>query len=127
MNQNYRNNDKSTENERRIDHLVDIVEKKTRTERHLEQYSDISSPDNIENARKIQDSRDNEIKNLKNIIVNGENSNNNYLENTEKRFRYTEGYLNHNAEHMDDKSFNNAKEKQEHRKEQMDALNKNNS
>ena len=43
-----------------------------------------------------------------------------HLENTEKRFIYTEGYLNHNADHMDREAFENAKRKQEHRKEQLD-------
>lgn len=114
---------KSVENERRVDHLVNIVEKKTRTERHLEEHSDISSSEaNLEHARRIQMERQNEIDNLKNIIANGENVNNDYLNNTEKRFRYTEGYLNHNSDHMDKQSFKNAKEKQEHRKEQLDSL-----
>lgn len=111
------------ENERRIDHLANLVEKQTRTERHLEQHTDISSsPENIEHAKQIQQEREGEIENLKNKIAHGENSSNNYKENTEKRYLYTEGYLNHNADHMDKESFNNAKEKQEHRKEQLDSL-----
>ena len=114
---------KSVENERRVDHLVNLVEKQTRTERHLEEHSDISkSPENIEHAKQINEDRQNEIDNLKNILAHGENYNNDYKENTEKRFLYSEGYLNHNAQHMDDRSFKNAKAKQEHRKEQMDQL-----
>lgn len=110
--------------ERRVDHLVNLVEKQTRTERHLEEHSDISSSrENIEHAREVNEERQCEIENLKNILAHGENYNNDYKENTEKRLLYTEGYLNHNAEHMDDKSFKNAKEKQEHRKEQLDQLN----
>lgn len=109
--------------ERRVDHLVNLVEKQTRTERHLEEHSDISSsPDNIEHAKKINEERQCEIDNLKNILAHGENCNNDYKENTQKRFLYTEGYLNHNAEHMDNETFINAKEKQEHRKEQLDQL-----
>jgi hypothetical protein len=115
--------DKSRENERRVDHLVNLVERKTRTERHLEEHSDISSsPENIEHAKDIQRVREQEIDNLKNILSHGEGGRESQLENTEKRFRYTEGYLNHNADHMDDQAFKNAKEKQEHRKEQMDRL-----
>lgn len=115
--------DRGLEKERRVEHLVNLVERKTRTERHLEEHSDISSsPENVEHARKINEERDNEIENLKNILAHGENYNNSHKENTEKRLRYTEGYLNHNAEHMDDKSFNNAKQKQEHRKEQLDQM-----
>jgi hypothetical protein len=106
-----------------VEHLVNLVEKQTRTERHLEEHSDIShSPDNIEHAKQVNEERQGEIDNLKNILAHGENCNNDYKENTEKRLIYTEGYLNHNAEHMDEKSFKNAKEKQEHRKEQLDQL-----
>lgn len=110
-------------NERRIDHLRNIVEKQTRTERHLEEHSDISkSPENIAHVKEIQQDRENEIQNLKDIIVHGDQNNNKQLENTEKRFVYTEGYLNHNAEHMDMESFKNIKSKQEHRIEQMDNM-----
>lgn len=123
MNNGNGSNNKGEQNERRIDHLVNLVEKQTRTERHLEEHSDISSSEeNLEHARQLQEERQCEIDNLKNIIANGENVNNDYLGNTEKRFCYTEGYLNHNADHMDGKSYQNAKEKQEHRKEQMDQL-----
>lgn len=113
---------KKLENERRLEHLSGLVERQTRTERHLEQYSNISSPDNIEHARKVQQRREQEIENLKDIIVNGENSNNDQLENTEKRYTFTEGYISHNADHMDKKTLKQAKEKQEHRKEQIDFL-----
>jgi hypothetical protein len=122
-NNNNNKNTKGIENERRIDHLVNIVERQTRTERHLEQNSDIPrSPENIEHVKQVQEERQHEIDNLKNKIAYGENSSNNYKENTEKRLLFTEGYLNHNADHMDDQAFKNAKEKQEHRKEQLDNL-----
>lgn len=111
------------ENERRIDHLVNLVERQTRTERHLEQHSDISkSQENIEHAKQLQSERQEEIDNLKNKIAYGDNASNNYKENTEKRLLYTEGYLNHNAENMDEKTFKNTKRKQEHRKEELDRL-----
>lgn len=115
--------DRGLENERRVDHLINLVERKTRTERHLEEHSDISSsPENIEHAKDIQRVREQEIDNLKNILSHGEGGREDQLQNTEKRFRYAEGYLNHNADHMDDESFKNTREKQEHRKEQMDRL-----
>ena len=114
---------KELEKERRVDHLVNLVEKQTRTERHLEEHSDISSsPDNIEHAKQVNEERQSEIDNLKNILAHGENFNNDHKENTEKRLLYSEGYLNHNAEHMDETTFKNAKAKQEHRKEQLDQL-----
>ncbi len=109
------------ENERRLEHLENLVEKQTRTERHLEEHADIShSKANIEHVKALQQERQNEIRHLKDKIVYGDNCSNDYMENTEKRFLYTEGYLNHNAEHMDRKSFDNTKAKQEHRKEQLD-------
>jgi hypothetical protein len=109
--------------ERRVDHLVNLVEKKTRTERHLEEHADISkSQENIDHAKKLNEERQEKIDNLKNILAHGENCNNHEKENTEKRLLYTEGYLNHNAEHMDQNAFKNAKEKQEHRKEQLDQM-----
>lgn len=111
------------ENERRIDHLVNLVERQTRTERHLEQHSDISkSHENIEHAKQLQSERQEEIDNLKNKIAYGDNASNAYKENTEKRLLYTEGYLNHNAENMDEETFKNTKRKQEHRKEELDRL-----
>lgn len=113
----------SIKKERRVDHLVNLVEKQTRTQRHLEEHSDISSsPENIEHAKQVNQERQGEIENLKNILAHGENVNNNYKQNTEKRLLYTEGYLNHNADHMNDKSFKNTKEKQENRKNQLDQL-----
>ncbi len=109
--------------ERQVNHLVNLVEKQIRTQRHLEEHSDItSSQENLEHARKLNEERQNEINNLKNILVYGNNINNDYKNNTEKRFLYTEGYLNHNADHMDELSFKNAKAKQENRKTQLDQL-----
>lgn len=116
-------NSRCIENERRIDHLVNLVERQTRTERHLEQHSDISkSKENIRHAKELQSQRQQEIENLKNKIAYGDNASNNYKENTEKRLLYTEGYLNHNAEGMDEETFKNTKRKQEHRKEELDRL-----
>lgn len=114
---------KGLENERRIEHLENLVEKQTRTERHLEEHSDISSsPENLEHARELNRERQNEIDDIKNILAHGENYNNDYKENTEKRLKYSEGYLEHNADHMDQQSLKNAKEKNEHRKEQLKQM-----
>lgn len=121
-NDNKRDN-QGLENERRIDHLENLVEKKTRTERHLEEHSDISSsPENIEHAKQLQQVRQQEIDNIKNKVAHGENSSNDYLENTQKRYNYTEGYLEHNASDMDKEDLKNAKERQNHRKDQIDQL-----
>jgi hypothetical protein len=116
-------NIKGLENERRVDHLVNLVEKSTRTERHLEEHSDIpKSRENMQHVKELQNERKEQIENLKNIIAYGENqSAKEQMKNTEKRLLYTEGYLNHNADHMDKETFKNTKEKQEHRKEQLDS------
>ncbi|HSQ33813.1 MAG TPA: hypothetical protein VLM81_02860, partial [Peptostreptococcaceae bacterium] len=53
------------DNSRRIDHLINLVDKHTRTERHLEQYSSISSPESLQKAKEVQQNRESEIKNLK--------------------------------------------------------------
>ncbi len=122
MNKGSRDN-RSLENERRVDHLCNLVEKQTRTERHLEEHSDISSsPSNIEHAKEVQKEREQEIGNLKDILAHGENARDRQLENTRKRFLYAEGYLNHNADHMEEQAFINAKERQKHRMEQMDQM-----
>lgn len=114
---------KELENERRIDHLVNLVERSTRTERHLEEHSDISkSKKNIEHVKQLQRERKDQIENLKDIIAHGDNnSREEHLRNTEKRYRYAEGYLRNNADKMDEETYKNAIEKQEHRKEQLDS------
>lgn len=116
--------DLQSENGRRVDNLIDLVEKHTRTERHLEQFegSGITSPENIDHAKKVQSSREEEIDHLKNIITTGHHSNNDELENVKKNFEYTEGYLNHNSDTMSSDTLKSTKEKQEHRKEQIDHL-----
>lgn len=110
------------ENSRRIDELVNTVERYTRTERHLEQHSDIASPEQVEHAKEVQNEREEQIENLKNIIAYGEHSNNNEYENIEKNYNYTQGYLNHNQDHMNSSAIDKVKEKQDHRKDQMKFL-----
>lgn len=117
---NRRKTKDSHENERRIEHLENLVERRTRTKRHLEQYSNISSPDNIDHANRIQNKREEEIENLKEKIVYGDKASNDQEKNVEKRYRYTQGYLDNNSENMDLETLKNTEEKQEHRKEQMD-------
>lgn len=58
--------------ERKLDELINIVEGHTRTERHLEQYSDIGNPKNVDHARKIQNQREEQIEELKSSIINKE-------------------------------------------------------
>ena len=110
------------ENARRIDELVDLVEKHTRTERHLEQHSDISSAEQIEHSKEVQCEREHQISNLKNIIAYGQHESDNDLENLEKNYHYTQGYLSNSQDHMNEEDLERAIEKQEHRKDQMKFL-----
>jgi hypothetical protein len=110
-------------NERRIEELMNINNRYVRTERHLEQHSDISNPDNLEHSEQIQQERLQQMDNLKNIIAYGKHEQEDQEENLRKRMEYTDGYLNHNAQRMDKETLEKTLEKQEHRKEQMDFMN----
>ena len=110
-------------NERRIDELLNINERYVRTERHLEQHSDISNPENLENSERIQQERLEQMENLKNIIAYNKHEQNNEEENIRRNLEYTDGYINHNAERMDSETMGKTLEKQEHRKEQLDFMN----
>jgi hypothetical protein len=116
------NKRESREDANRVDQLIDLVEKHTRTERHLEQHSDISDPENLEHAEKIQKEREDEIDNLRNIIAYDEHKNSSEVDNLERNIKYTGGYLSHNADHMEEKTLKRTQKKQENRKEQLDRL-----
>ena len=60
--------DKNLKKDRQLDNLVNLVENHTRTERHLEQYSEIGDKENKEHAKDIQDIREDEIDNLRNKL-----------------------------------------------------------
>lgn len=110
-------------NERRIEELMNINNRYVRTERHLEQHSDISNPDNLEHSEQVQQERQQQMDNLKTIIAYGKHEQEDQEDNLRKRMEYTDGYLNHNAQHMDKETLEKTLEKQEHRKEQMDFMN----
>jgi len=110
-------------NERRIEELMNINNRYVRTERHLEQHSDISNPNNLRHSEQIQQERLQQMDNLKNIIAYGKHEQENQEENIRKRLEYTDGYLNYNAQHMDKETLEKTLEKQEHRKEQLDFMN----
>lgn len=113
------------ENERRVDDLINLVENKTRTERHLEQHSDIGDPDRLPHVYEVQSAREEQIENLKSAIVYGDNTKNDtqdQLESLKKNYTFSQGYLEHNGEHMDPQALQNLKTKQNNRKEQIDIL-----
>lgn len=110
------------ENARRIDQLIELVELHTRTERHLEQHSDVSTLDNLKHTIKVQEEREEEIQNLKNIVAYGKHEKHNEMENIMKNFIFTDRYLQHHSDHMDDETLENTIEKQENRKDQLNPL-----
>jgi hypothetical protein len=113
------------ENAHRIDQLMDLVERHTRTKRHLEQHSDITNLNELQHAFKIQEEREKRIDHLKDIIVYGKHEVND-MSNLQRNFKYTNNYLKHHEAHMDETTLENTREKQEHRKEQMEFMHQNN-
>jgi len=69
-------NNEQEKNERKLDNIINIVEKHTRTERHLEQYSDISTPENKQKAIEKQSLREKQIEELKGQIIAGKQNEN---------------------------------------------------
>ncbi|HZJ57270.1 MAG TPA: hypothetical protein VFD89_03410 [Clostridia bacterium] len=109
-------------NERRIDELLDISNRYVRTQRHLEEHSDISDPDNLRHAHKIQEEREDRMENLKNIIAYGKHEEVDETENLERNLEFADGYLENNASRMDELTLDKTREKQAHRKEQLEFL-----
>lgn len=116
------NDSHKCEVENKVEQLIDVVENHTRTERHLEQHSEISSPKNIQHAEKVQKEREQEIEHLKNEIAHGDTYANNDFQNLKDNYDKTEEYMRYNSDHMTSENLGNMKEKQRHRKEQMDNL-----
>jgi hypothetical protein len=107
-------------NERRIEELLDINNRYVRTQRHLEQNTDIMPLDRLQHVFKIQEEREDRMENLKNIIAYDRHEGNGQAEILKKRLEYTDHYLQHHADHMDEFTLQKTNEKQEHRKEQLD-------
>ncbi|MBC8062662.1 MAG: hypothetical protein H7Y18_18675 [Clostridiaceae bacterium] len=120
MNDKRAGNKEETEN--KIESLINVVEKRERTERHLEEYSDEKGDEKLKSARRLQNIRDEEISNLKNNILGDESRNEKEVDNLKRNYEFSEGYLNNNEDHMKSQDIKNLKEKQEHRKEELDRL-----
>lgn len=119
----YDNDERSRiETANRIEELENIVESHTRTERHLEQHSDISSPENLREAKEKQAEREDHIEILEDKIVNNGRTDNNEAEGLEKNYTFAKGYMENNKEHMDPEALENLKEKQQNRRDKMDGL-----
>ena len=117
-----KNRNTGDQDEKRIDQLINLVDKHTRTERHLEQHSDIASPESIAHSEEIQREREEEIENLKNVIAHGKHVNVDEVENLQRNYEFTNGYLESNSDSMDSKTLERTKEKQENRSEQLNNI-----
>lgn len=106
----------------RVNELENLVEKHTRTERHLEQHSDISSDDSLKCSIEKQKKREGEIDALKSKIIFDDGGPTNEKENIQKNMFFSDGYINHNADHMSDVDLKNLKDKQENRKDTLNNL-----
>lgn len=107
--------------DRQLENLENLVENHTRTQRHLEQYSEIGNQKNRDNARKVQQVRETEIKTLENKIKGEDEkiSPQQHLENLKEKYYSTEGYIQKNKDNMNAEMLRNMQEKQQHREEQI--------
>ena len=109
------NFDENRKKDRQLDNLINLVENHTRTERHLEQYSHIGDKDNKEHARKIQEIREEQIEELRDKLNgNGDiQTREEQIENLERRYELTNGYINNNKDDMNAEALQNLEQKQE--------------
>lgn len=114
--------------DRKLDNLINIVEKHTRTERHLEQYSDIGNPLNKQNAREKQELREKQIDELKKQLTEEEKNaptKKQQVEDLKENYQFGQGYIENNKEHMDEIDLQNLEKRQENRKIQIENLEEN--
>ncbi|GIM28543.1 hypothetical protein CPJCM30710_12090 [Clostridium polyendosporum] len=110
---------KTCEIKNQVNQIIETVENYTRTQRHLEQNQDITSEEQKHQADRIQNERREEINNLTNKVVYGDNYNVNDKENLKENYEKAQTYMKYNAEHMSSEDLSNLKEKQMNRKEHL--------
>jgi hypothetical protein len=110
------------ENANRIDEIISTTEAYIRTERHLEQYSDINEAYNIKHTEEIQEKRKDDIKKLKNKIVFGETFETSEYKNLLDNYASTEEYIEKNLERLDTNSLERLERKQQNREGKMNEL-----
>lgn len=127
MNHN-KNNKEKEKKDKTMDNLINVVENHTRTERHLEQYSNIGNPQYKEMARDKQKVREKQINELKNQIIGTNNdalTKQEQMENLKQNYQFGKGYIESNKEHMNQNDLQNLQRRQENRKIQMENLEEN--
>lgn len=113
---------------KKLDNLINIVEKHTRTERHLEQYSNIGDPEYKEMARNKQNLREKQIDELKNQLKGVKNNTitkDEQIQDLKENYELGQGYLENNKNHMSQEDLENLEQRQENRKIQLENLEQN--
>ena len=115
-----------SDNKRKVDNLVNLVENHTRTKRHLEQYSHIGDPKFRDMAREKQNVRENQIEVLKEQLTNEHHkiSPDEHLENLKESYERSKNYLHNNLATLSYEQINNMAEKQKNQRNQMEQLSK---
>ena len=110
--------------ERKVDNLINLVENHTRTERHLEQYSEIGDPKFKYMAREKQNVREKQIESLKYQLTNEHQkiSPEEHLENLKENYTKTRNYLENNYDNMSNEQVHNMIEKQFNQEKQINQM-----
>lgn len=110
--------------ERKVDNLINLVENHTRTERHLEQYSEIGDPKFKDMAREKQAVRENQIESLKDQLNNEHHkiSSEEHLENLKENYEKTKNYFENNFENLSEEQASNMVKRQFNQEKQLDQM-----
>ncbi|MBO5141400.1 MAG: hypothetical protein J6C46_00085 [Clostridia bacterium] len=113
--------------EKKVDNLINLVENHTRTERHLEQYSEIGDPKFKDMAKEKQAVRENQIESLKDQLTNEHQkmSSEEHLENLKENYEKTKNYFEKNFENMSEEQARNMVKKQFNQEKQLDQMSRN--
>ena len=114
----------SNKKERKVDNLINLVENHTRTERHLEQYSNIGDSKYKEMAREKQNVREEQIESLKNQLTGNtpKMSFSEQLENLKENHEKTKHYIENNFKNMSEDQLRNMAESQINQAKQIDVM-----
>ncbi len=118
------NNNNTNEKDKKIDNLINLVENHTRTQRHLEQYSNIGNHAYKEMAENKQKVRENQIDILKKQLSNNADklTVDEQINNIAENYNRSEEYLQNNFNNMPQNDINNIEEKQKNRLDQINNL-----
>ena len=118
-------NSENQKKENQVDNLMNLVERHTRTERHLEQYSEIGNKENKDRAREKQNIREEEMNNLKSKIVNNNETKTEQYQNLAENYKRAQSYMEDNYENISQERLQNMQNRQNNRREQIENLSEN--